>query len=501
MWKILIIDDHRSALETLSDVLQEEGYHIVCAETGVAGLDCFKKESFQVVLLDLKLPDRNGLDVLKEIIESNPEQRVVVITGYATVETAIVALNLGAHAYTTKPFNMETVKATIKQAIQQHELVAKKKEVDEEVRRLKEYNESILASLPYAIVIFSVIIFDQSRKVEYVNPVFLNDFNLEKEGVISRNIFEVLPFADSQKERIKIDVEHFLSGKPVNPLEVTIDQRIFGYRLFTVSKGVGEGQKTGLILRDITLEKKLQQQLIQSEKLAGIGTMAMGIAHELNNPLFGIMGMAEAILDEGDPLLVKEYARDIINYSKTAAATVRGLTAYSRSTEKGDMGLLDVNERLNDAIKIVKHSIEFDGIEIINNYKANKKVMINSGELQQVFVNIIHNAAQAMNGRGGLLLSTEANDESVVVKINDSGPGISKDHIGRIFDPFFTTKDPDQGTGLGLTIVYRIVQKYNGSISVESEEGKGATFMITFPIGENPTTKEVRHGISNLSCR
>lgn len=484
MWNILIIDDQPSALETLSDILQEEGYHIVCAETGVAGLECSKKESFQVVLLDLKLPDRDGLDILKEIIESNPEQRVIVITGYATLENAIVALNQGAHAYITKPFNMETIKATIKQAIQQHELAAKKKEADEEVRRLKEYNENILASLPYAIVIFSVIIFDQSRKVEYANQVFLKDFNLERETVIGRNLLEVLPFSDSQKERIKKDLESFLSGKAIDPQEVKIDHRTFGYRLFYVSKGTDEAQKTGLIMRDMTLEKKLQQQLIQSEKLAGIGTMAMGIAHELNNPLFGIMGMAEAIFDEDDLKLVKEYAKDIIKYSKTTAAIVRGLTIYSRSTEAGDMGLMDVNDKLNDAIKMVRHSVDFDGIEVINDYKADKKVMINSGELQQVFVNIIHNAAQAMDGGGRLLLSTKTDDDSIAVKISDSGPGIPKEHIGKIFDPFFTTKDPDQGTGLGLTIVYRIVQKYNGSISVESEEGKGATFMIKFPIGE-----------------
>jgi len=112
--------------------------------------------------------------------------------------------------------------------------------------------------------------------------------------------------------------------------------------------------------------------------------------------------------------------------------------------------------------------------------------MINSGELQQVFVNIIHNAAQAMNGKGRLLLSTLADGDDVTVRISDNGPGIPKEHIGKIFDPFFTTKEPDQGTGLGLSIVYGIIQKYHGSIGVESKEGKGTTFTIKFPIRGNP---------------
>jgi len=486
MSNILIIDDEPEAIETLSDILEEEGYRIVSSVTGAGGLEYLKKATFQTVLLDLKLSDGDGLDVLKEIIEFNPEQKVIVITGYATLENAIITLNRGAHAYITKPFNMDLVKVTIKQAIQQHELAIKKKETEEEIRRVKEYNENILASLPYAIIIFSDMIFDHSRKVEYVNPVFLKDFNLQKETVIEKNLLNVLPFSNSQKERIKNDVEDFLSGKALDPQEVKIDHRTFGYRLFYVSKNSDEAQKIGLIMRDITVEKQLQQQLIQSEKLAGIGTMATGIAHEINNPLFGIMGMAEAIQDEQDPILIKEYAKDIIKYSKTVSSIVKGLTIYSRSTQAGDIGLMDVNEKLDDAIKIVRHSVEFDDIEIIKNYKAEKKVMINSGELQQVFVNIIHNAAQAMNGRGRLLLSTRTDDDYIAVRICDNGPGIPKEHIGRIFDPFFTTKDSDHGTGLGLTIVYGILQKYNGSVGVESEEGKGVTFTIKFPIKTKP---------------
>src|SRR5262245_11247283 len=122
MPNILIIDDEPEAIETLSDILQEEGYRIVSSETGAGGLEYLKKAPFQAVLLDLRLSDGDGLDILKEIIESNPEQKVIVITGYATLENAIITLNRGAHAYITKPFNMELVKVTIKQAVQQHEL-------------------------------------------------------------------------------------------------------------------------------------------------------------------------------------------------------------------------------------------------------------------------------------------------------------------------------------------------------------------------------------------
>jgi two-component system, NtrC family, sensor kinase len=479
MSNILIIDDDSGTRETLSDILQEEGYKVACAETGAQSLECLQKEEFQAVLLDLKLPDMNGLDILKDAMRLNPGLKVIVVSGYATLENTITALNEGAYAYITKPINMEMVKAIIKQAIMQYEFATKKREAEEEVRRLKEYNESILMSLPYAIIIF-----DKEQIVECVNLVYLNDFNLQEEAVINKNLFEVLPFTNSQKENIKQNIKKFLSGELVHTEEVKIDQRTFGYRFFDVLKGLLGEQKTGLIMRDSTSEKKIQQQLIQSEKLAGIGTMAMGIAHELNNPLFGIMGMAEALLAEKDPEKIKEYTEDIIKYSRNTAVIVKGLSIYSRSTEAGDMLLIDVNEKLNEAVKIARHSEKFDGVKVIKEYQSNKKILINSGELQQVFVNIINNAAHALNGNGELKLLTKSEEDSVVVQICDNGPGISKDFVGKIFEPFFTTKDPDKGTGLGLNIVYRIVQKYNGNISVESEKGKGTTFTIHFPIGE-----------------
>jgi two-component system, NtrC family, sensor kinase len=413
------------------------------------------------------------------MINRDPGQRVIVMTGYATLESAIVALNLGAYAFITKPFNMDVVKAFINQAIRQYELAYKKREADAEIKRLKEYNDNILTSLPYAIIIF-----DQQRQVEYVNAVYLKDFNQQWKDVIGRNLFDVLPFTDLQKEKIKHDVENFLSEGSINPQDLKIDNRTFGYRFYFVFKGEHEQQKTGLIMRDITAEHQLQQQLMQSEKLAGIGTMAMGIAHEINNPLFGIMGMAEAILDENDRELILEYTNDIIRYSKSAAAIVKGLTIYSRSTESGDICLIDVNHSLDEAVKIAKHSTTFDSIETVRHYTAQSKVLINSGELQQVFVNIIQNAAQAMEGKGLLTLSTQDSDDIIIVTISDTGPGIPQEHLGKVFNPFYTTKDPGSGTGLGLYIIYRIIQKYNGTISIDSEKGKGATFIVTLPQGE-----------------
>lgn len=477
MPNLLIIDDDRAHTETLTDIFQEEGLKVASATTGHNGIEYVKREKFQVIILDLKLPDRNGLDILKELLSLDAGGRIIVITGFATTENAIRALNEGASYYITKPFDIDELKALVRKAIAQSQLATEKKIAETEIIRLKEYNENILASLPYALIIF-----DRSLKIEYVNSVYLRDFSLKREMVIGKNLFETLALIAYQTEIIQKDVDNFLSGTPQESRKIKIDDRMFGYHLFYVLKGASEVQKTGLIMRDITSEIKVQQQLIQSEKLAGIGTMASGIAHEVNNPLFGVMGMAEAILDEEDPHLIKEYARDIVNYSKQAAAVVKGLNIYARSTQAGDFKLIDVNENLDEALKIVRHSIELDRIDIAKDYKANEKILINSGELQQVFGNIIRNAAQAMNGKGRLEISTRNNEDSVLIKISDSGPGIPKAHLGKIFDPFFTTKDPGKGTGLGLNIVHRIVRNYDGMVEVESEEGKGATFTIKFPI-------------------
>jgi PAS domain S-box-containing protein len=239
-------------------------------------------------------------------------------------------------------------------------------------------------------------------------------------------------------------------------------------------------------VQDITEEHQLQEQLIQSEKLAGIGTLASGVAHEINNPLSGIIGMAEIALEEEDPSENKNHLTDILNCAHRISEIVKGLRSYSRLAKNAEQSLMDINEVLEESLKMVHLVLKNTSAEVIKTLQPVEKIEANPGEIQQVFTNLITNAFQAINGEGGkLILSTRSLKDSVEVKVGDTGMGIPAKYLKKIFDPFFTTKNPGEGTGLGLNIVYRIVTKYEGTIDVESKEGVGTTFTIKFPIRRN----------------
>jgi signal transduction histidine kinase len=238
-------------------------------------------------------------------------------------------------------------------------------------------------------------------------------------------------------------------------------------------------------LKDTQAEKdRIVEQLIQTEKVAAIGTMASGIGHEINNPLYGILGLAEAIRDEKEASRCNEYGREIIKYSKHIAEIVRNLSGYIRPAEKHNLEQVDVNEKLYEAVSMAKRSLLSNHVVIKENLTPVPVISAKSEEIQQTFFNIIRNGIQAMKGRGTLEIDSCQKDKRVWVRIRDTGSGIATEHLGKIFDPFFTTKGPDEGEGLGMYIVQQIVKKYGGTITLESKEGVGTAVTIEFPIGE-----------------
>ena len=234
--------------------------------------------------------------------------------------------------------------------------------------------------------------------------------------------------------------------------------------------------------QDTTEEKRLLAELIQTEKLASIGTLASGIAHEINNPLYAILGTAEIMqerLDSDSPL--HDYVKDIIQYSQNASDVIRELNQYSRR-EPETIQSVDIAEVLETSLKLAQRGLKFEGIQIRKLYDPMPEVSLSRGELQQVFLNLIINAVQAMRRGGTITLSCRCLDGTVVIAVQDTGHGIEAKNLDRIFTPFFTTKDPGQGTGLGLSITYRILHEMGGRIRVESHVGAGTTFIVTIPI-------------------
>lgn len=235
--------------------------------------------------------------------------------------------------------------------------------------------------------------------------------------------------------------------------------------------------------QDITTQKQLQEELIQSEKLAGIGTLASGIAHEINNPLGGIIGTAELLLEEADGNeKLKEYTEDIIRYSQDASDIINDLTNYSRKTDE-EPGSCDLPEAIRTALKMARRGLDFSNVTIEEELDGDlPDLSTNPNELRQVFLNLIVNAVQAMEGHGTLTLRATHDGETAVVQIVDTGEGIEEEHLDRIFNPFFTTKDPGKGTGLGLSIVHQIIYRMGGRVTVESTRDKGTTFIVYLPI-------------------
>jgi len=236
-------------------------------------------------------------------------------------------------------------------------------------------------------------------------------------------------------------------------------------------------------LHEAQLEKeRVMVQLIQSEKLAAIGTLVSGIGHEINNPLYFILGTAEAIGDEEDVSIRREYGEEIIKHCRQIAETVRNLSQYAKPSAGHDLRRVDMNEAISAAIQVAKRSLRSDNIEIRQNAAPVSSILAKPEEIQQVLFNIIRNGIQACDEKGVITIETSEQNDYVSVRISDSGPGIPADVEKKIFDPFFTTKGPDAGDGLGLYIVQQIILKYGGKIDLVSDSGNGTTFDIRLPI-------------------
>jgi two-component system, NtrC family, sensor kinase len=178
---------------------------------------------------------------------------------------------------------------------------------------------------------------------------------------------------------------------------------------------------------------------------------------------------------------VKQYARDIVECSTHVGEVVRNFSCYARPASRDGEMDLDVCERIMEAVRLVQRCPQFGHVVVVTEFQPTPRIRARRTEIDQIFVNLISNAVEAMGGAGQLTLRAHLRDNTVTVFIQDTGCGIPPHLLGRIFDPFVTTKDPGKGTGLGLSIVYKIVAKYGGRISVESGEGKGSTFTVEFP--------------------
>jgi two-component system NtrC family sensor kinase len=229
----------------------------------------------------------------------------------------------------------------------------------------------------------------------------------------------------------------------------------------------------------------VQSQLIHTEKIASLGRMAAGVAHEINNPLAGILIYAELLQrDLAADLVHRDNIEVIINQTMRCQQIVHRLLDFSRQT-LGDQKLFDVNGMVHRCVELISHQAFFHNIKVVQQLDPSlPQIVGDPGQLQQVITNLLLNAADAMNGQGQITIATQPapQGDGIIMTVTDSGCGISPEIRDKIFEPFFTTKPPGKGTGLGLSIVYGVIQRHGGTITADSPPGGGTTFTIRLPL-------------------
>ncbi|MBI2851605.1 MAG: PAS domain S-box protein [Chloroflexi bacterium] len=372
----------------------------------------------------------------------------------------------------------------------------------EQYRRANEalrQSEEILR-LMFESLADGVTVVDLEGRIVRVNEAKVRMHGCDsKEELIGKRLEELVVEKDLSKlheNRTKV-----LNGTPLQHVEYTFrrkDGREFSGEASTAIIRNAAGQPIGFIWvsRDITEFKKLEERLLVADRLASVGELASGIAHEINNPLTSILGFAELLFSRQD--LPEDAIPDleiIRRESHRAATTVRNLLAFARgqTTAKAP---LDVNTAIQNVLSLRAYQHRANNIQVVTHLADNlPPVTADSFQFQQTLINIIINAEYFMveaHGKGTLTITAEMDDKAVRVSIADDGPGIAKKDLGRIFDPFFTTKAVGKGTGLGLSLCHGIIAEHGGQLYCESEPGQGALFTIKLP----PCLKDwsIEHG-------
>ncbi|MBD3420327.1 MAG: PAS domain S-box protein [Chitinivibrionales bacterium] len=372
--------------------------------------------------------------------------------------------------------NLQTLQeSAIEKEKLQKELQLRMKVVDHE----RTLNDSLITSIGTGLIVL-----DLSGIIVLVNDPARKLLCLSGSDCIGIRFTSVLPKPLADK------IEHFSENRHMAPSSVSLSKIKFGERFLQISCNSmleASGQARGLIafIQDITEQEQLDHQLYRTEKLATVGTMLTGISHELRNPLSIISARCQRALHKRitEQSQISKTLESIEKQAQRCGNIVNNLLDFTRNTATSTAYHL-LREMLEETLSYVDYQNIFDNIVINKNYDNDLQVFGDRSRFVQVFINIISNAADAMQGAGVLSITTSrAGRDCAVIEINDTGPGMGEQIRHKIFDPFFTTKDPGKGTGLGLAIVQKIIHESRGEIRLESSPGD-TTFFIELPMNK-----------------
>ncbi|MBA2252801.1 MAG: HAMP domain-containing protein, partial [Nitrospirales bacterium] len=336
----------------------------------------------------------------------------------------------------------------------------------QEVHTLQVVNQQILQSVPNPIILL-----DRDGHVEYLNRAAQEAFGGTPDTEGARLLKDLLRLDVHEADQLQAQLDGWQRcedqareptreefGDPLAPtlpgdaqrrLELRVDHRLYEYQWFRIGAVPGEPPRLGLVFRDITDERRLQEKVIQAEKFSGLSLLASGLKHELNNPLFGVMGLGEVIAEESNPQLIKELAKDVVAQAKRMADVIQELTGQALRDSDDQQAMIDCNELVEEILGRLRTTDAGARVRIHTEFGRLPKMQIRPNELRQVLVNVLTNAVQAMKGQGVLEVSTDVAHGQISVKVSDSGCGIPSVYLAKVFDAFFTTKAQGEGRGLG----------------------------------------------------
>jgi PAS domain S-box-containing protein len=518
--QILIVDDEIRMCESIKILLGGRNYRVQTYTSAQDAMSWLESNSCDLILLDLMMPEMNGFQFLDHVKKSYPDVTVIMMTGHASIESAVEALKRGAHDYFGKPFEHDELVKRVENALDQRRLRAERDVFRKKFETSEERYRYLVQHSPD-------IIFTLGAKGEFL---FVNDTVESLLGYESSSLqgkdFSTIVHGDDM-EKVRAFFEAARKGKPLSDcMEVrlrcrtsrangddcsTVELRASAMAEVSVEES---GKIHGIygVARDITErrrteeEKKLlEAQLRQAQKMEAIGTLAGGIAHDFNNLLMAIQGNASLMLFDLDQRHEHfERLRNIEKLVDSGSRLTAQLLGYARKG-RYEVRPIDLNLLVKDACETFNRTKK--EIRIIHHFDKNlASIEADGGQIEQVLMNLLVNAADAMRGGGKITVRTSNTTHEdmkgklynpkpgkyVLLAVSDTGVGMDEKTQERIFEPFFTTKEMGRGTGLGLASTYGIIKGHGGFIDVESQPGKGATFYIYLPASTKKVPKAHR---------
>ena len=533
--KILIVDDEHHMCTSLKALLSGRGYEIHISNSGKKAIECMSKNNFDIVLLDMVMPDMDGGRIMDHIGAQSPETLTIVITGYVSTESALSALKHRAYDYLRKPFGEEELLKAVENALEQKKLDRERKRAEEKLRETarrlqvahdqsliyaRELKEEMMERKragealtrakedwenTFDAITDMVMLLDNEHQILRINKAAAEALSTTQDKLLGKKCYQVV----HEQGRPIRGCPLVRTMKTLKPQTTEITEPHLGGTFICSTSPMldRQGKLTGYThtLKDITKSKRLEAQFQQAQKMEAIGTLAGGIAHDFNNLLMGAQGNISLMLldiDSSHPHY--ERLKSIEKQIQSGAKLTSLLLGYARKG-KYDVTTLNLNqlvEETSDAFGRTRKEITIYR-ELAEDLFAIEADYV---QIEQVLLNLFINAVDAMPGGGKLVLKTMNVDHNnmrgklydpkpgdyVLLMVTDTGMGMDKETLERIFDPFFTTKEMGRGTGLGLASVYGIIKGHGGYVDVDSKEGHGATFSIFLPASEKRVRKPVK---------